>query len=160
MDTQEQLKKIIESCEIENETSCFHCGEEYAEMGIDKYKLASAILSAGYVKLSEVKKGKISDGYHTFNELYDHRVLLWICVVNFTPQKAYLIKEHYPGWFLLGLETSKGQISYHCPNKYLNLIHNEIKELANDTNYDGHTSNDVIKRLKIYAQEIIKFEEE
>ncbi len=96
--------------------------------------------------------GETSDGYHTFNELYDHRVLLWINFVNTMPQKAYLLKEHFAGWFLLGLDTEAGQISYHCPNKYLNLVNNKVKEIKDDSNYDGHTSKDVIDRLAIHAR--------
>lgn len=96
----------------------------------------------------EKDKGNISDGYHTFNELYDHRCLLWINICLMTPNTSYLVKEHYVGWFLLGNETPYGQVSYHCPNKYLPLV-KSIKERK--VEYDGHTSPDVIKRLEQLA---------
>ena len=32
--------------------------------------------------LPDNEKSQISDGYHTFNELYEHRCVLWICLLN------------------------------------------------------------------------------
>lgn len=90
--------------------------------------------------------GETSDGYHTFNELYDHRCLLWINLCNLMPEKCYLVPEHLLGWFLLGMETKEGQISYHCPNKFYDLINIRISK--EHPKYDGHMSKDVIKRLK------------
>ena len=90
--------------------------------------------------------GETSDGYHTFNELYDHRCLLWINLCNLMPEKCYLVPEHLLGWFLLGMETKEGQISYHCPNKFYDLINIRISKER--PKYDGHMSKDVIKRLK------------
>jgi len=93
----------------------------------------------------EIKDGNISDGYHTFNELYDHRCLLWINLILLQhPKMCYLVEEHFKGWFLLGIETPKGQLSYHIPNKYLNLC---AKIERRQPEYDGHTSYDVCKRL-------------
>jgi hypothetical protein len=92
--------------------------------------------------------GETSDGYHTFNELYDHRCLLWInyCLLN--KEKCYLVPNHFDGWFLLGMTTSWGQISYHCPNKFYGMIENiEIKHLE----FDGHTPKDVVQRLESLA---------
>jgi hypothetical protein len=97
-------------------------------------------------------KGNISDGYHTFDELYEHRNLLWInlCICNYTD--CGIVKEHlYPGWFLLFMDTDKGQISYHLPNKLLPLVEGKIAE-AIDYRYDGHTTNDVIDRLKSMSE--------
>jgi len=88
--------------------------------------------------------GETSDGYHTFNELYDHRALLWINLCLHY-DRCYLIKEHYEGWFLLGMETGNGQISYHCPNKYLYLVEDLIPE--REIKFDGHTSDNVLDRL-------------
>lgn len=94
-------------------------------------------------------KGEISDGYHTFNELYEHRVLLWINLVQLQhPDICYLVENHYEGWFLLGVETPVGQLSYHCPNKHLDLVENIPRR---QPEFDGHTSEDVIERLKWLA---------
>ena len=94
--------------------------------------------------------GQISDGYHTFDELYDHRCLLWInlCLLQH-PKITYLVENHFDGWFLLGVETAFGQISYHCPNKYLSLC--KVIE-RRQPEFDGHTSQDVIDRIYKLAE--------
>lgn len=126
--------KIYDSVENAN---TLYSAMEYAEQAI-----ASS---------NEKKKvtGETSDGYHTFNELYDHRCLLWINFCLNNPDKCYLVENHFEGWFLLGKETSQGQISYHCPNKFLNLCSTIERR---HPEFDGHTSKDVIKRLERLAE--------
>lgn len=100
------------------------------------------------MKIFKIVNNDISDGYHTFNELYDHRCLLFINLCLMQPNKcAYKTDEHFGDWFCLYLELPKGQISYHIPSKFQNLVSGKIK---NDQNYvwDGHTSNDVLMRLQ------------
>lgn len=93
---------------------------------------------------------EISDGYHTFNELYDHRNLLWINFILLQkPECRYLVEDHYDGWFLLGFETEDGQLSYHCPNKFLYLCNNIQRR---HPKFDGHTSKDVVIRLEKIAK--------
>ncbi len=89
---------------------------------------------------------KVSDGYHTFEGLYDHRILLFINLVVESEWKAAWM-PHYPGWPVLFVETPEGQISYHFLEKYLHLI--ERNGIKRDDNYkwDGHTPNQVIERL-------------
>jgi hypothetical protein len=79
---------------------------------------------------------------------YEHRVLLWINLCLNSPKACYVVEEHYEGWFLLGMATSNGQISYHCPNKYLNLVSTIKRE---HLEFDGHDSKIVIERLKAMA---------
>lgn len=94
----------------------------------------------------------VSDGFHTFDELYEHRCLLWINYCLLHKDKCYLIPNHYPGWFLLGLEHEKlGQISYHCPHDYFYLVENVISEAPDEYEFDGHTSSDVLNRLESLA---------
>lgn len=98
-------------------------------------------------KTFKIVGSDISDGYHTFDELYDHRVLLFIYIIRQSPLKAvWKYDEGFAGWFCLYYETPAGQISYHVPLKYLGLIKDIVKQ---DQNYkwDGHTSNDVLYRL-------------
>lgn len=111
--------------------------------------LARALSQRDQVMIEKLRVTQdTSDGYHTFRELYDHRVLLWINLCLITPSKCYLVENHYDGWFLLGMESDNGQISYHCQNKYLNLC----KEIERrHPKFDGHTSSDVIKRLEAKA---------
>lgn len=110
--------------------------------------------------------GSISDGYHTFNELYEHRHALYIAlcrsideVLQFENPGRYLVwrsKRHSDGtlpfgggWFILGIGTEKGkQITYHLPmERWGELDYCHFKTLMKAPEYDGHTSDDVVKRL-------------
>lgn len=65
------------------------------------------------------------DGYHTFGELYEHRITLFITVCMLlrlhTNAGVWRSKWHsdgseYPGWFIMGIGREKGkQITYHLP---------------------------------------------
>jgi hypothetical protein len=89
----------------------------------------------------------ISDGYHTFDELYIHRCLLFINLCLTQPEMARWKPEPSFGeWFCLYWESPKGQISYHIPNKYLPWVEANIQR-DDDHKFDGHTSDDVIQRL-------------
>ena len=92
--------------------------------------------------------GKISDGYHTFDELYEHWCLLFIDLCLAHPVSAYW-RPHYEGWPLIGLRLAEGQITYHVPEKYLPLFKDKI--VQGGPEWDGYTSDDVIQRLKKWA---------
>lgn len=96
-------------------------------------------------KTFKIVKGDMSDGYHTFDELYEHRCLLFIQLCLMQPESSAW-RLDYEGWFCLYTYMPKGQISYHCPVKYLDLVKEKI-QMKNDIIFDGHTSADVIKRL-------------
>ena len=101
--------------------------------------------------MSEKNKGEISDGYHTFNELYEHRHMLFLHVLFCNPDRAWRSDLHsdgtmFDGWFIAGLETDDGQVTYHLPNRLLNAFRN-VKKLEKAPEWDGHTSDDVISRL-------------
>lgn len=100
----------------------------------------------GKLTIEDVETGKVSDGYHTFDELYEHRVLLWINLCLTHPLSCYVVEEHYPGWFLLGMQTEHGQISYHCSNKYLSMVP-KILFTREAPLFDHHNSQDVLERL-------------
>lgn len=103
-------------------------------------------------------KGNISDGYHTFNELYEYRLLYNASMFNeLAKQGLYDVhksKLHSDGtipfgddnWFIVQAELPTGQISNHYEMKDWDLFQVPIKEKANQ--YDGHTPQDVAKRLR------------
>ena len=103
-------------------------------------------------------KGDISDGYHTFNELYDHRAALTAALFKSLPSDmVYKSKKHhdgtmYDGMFIVGTNLPDiGAISYHYDLDPWWDIFN-IREVENAPEWDGHTPNDVIERLKAYAK--------
>ena len=98
------------------------------------------------------KNGEASDGYHTFNELYDFRREYNAALVNSGVWKAHKSYRYHSGelcfgggWFVVMIETPFGQISNHYENRYWNEFHCEEKEFADM--WDGHTERDVIARL-------------
>lgn len=117
-----------------------------------------AIQDKTTVETMEEDKGNISDGYHTFNELYEYRLLYNASMFNeFAKQGLYDVhksKLHSDGtipfgdenWFIVQAELPTGQISNHYEMKDWDLFQVPIKEKANP--YDGHTPHDVTKRLR------------
>ncbi len=105
----------------------------------------------------------VSDGYHTFGELYEHRIALYIalcvmidrhCQAMVSP--VWVSKLHsdgmaFDGWFILGVTTDQGQISYHLTmDKWDEVLKSvqSIEVLGKAPEWDGHTSADVLQRLK------------
>lgn len=97
------------------------------------------------------KDGDVSDGHHTFGELYEHRHLLFINLcLNLKQSSCWKEDQNTPGWFILYLNLPTGQISYHVPDRLLPLIDREIERASGEV-WDGHTSDDVVSRLKLNA---------
>ena len=101
--------------------------------------------------LPEGLKGKVSDGYHTFDELYEFRHALYINVALTNKDKAIrTLKnkegESWDGWFILAINTHFGQISFHLPMSKWDLTEG-VTEIERNFNYDGHNSEDVLDRL-------------
>ncbi len=97
------------------------------------------------MKTFQIKGDDISDGHHTFRELYEHRCLLFINICLMNPRRATW-KQDYEAWFCLYWESPTGQISYHCPNKLLYLVRGKIRE-DKDYKWDQHSPGDVVNRL-------------
>lgn len=63
----------------------------------------------------------ISDGYHTFGELYDHRRALTAALCRALPLACWRSKAHHPddgpmfdgGYFIVGVDLPTGTITYH-----------------------------------------------
>lgn len=118
----------------------------------------------------------VSDDHHTMDELYKHRIHLYIALLRaydnyITPLnsrnrvRCWKSKFHndgssYEGWFIAGMlilpdipfnvsvEMGKEiQISYHLPMEYWDKLN--LIELEKAPVWDGHTSNDVLERLLI-----------
>jgi hypothetical protein len=108
----------------------------------------------------ECDTGKVSDGYHTFDELYDHRCLLFLALQDaWCNQVLYgepcdctwKSRRHhdgtaFDGWFIAGLTLPQGQITYHISEKYWDLCKAAERDTAPE--WDGHTAQDVIDRLQ------------
>lgn len=98
-----------------------------------------------------------SDGWHTFDELYEHRTILFSLVLLAYKSKAWRSKLHadgtmFDGYFIVGVDTEEGQFSYHCQMKYWDLF-DYVKELPTAPIYNDHTSKDVVRLLSLPRKE-------
>lgn len=102
----------------------------------------------------------ISDGYHTFNELYRYRMLYNAAFFNELAKgdvKVCKSHKHYDGeecfgggWFIVMAELPTGQISNHYENQYWELFN--IPELDTAWEWDGHTPNEAADRIESYLK--------
>ena len=95
--------------------------------------------------------GDTSDGYHTFDELYDHRARLFSVIVRDHRELAWKSRFHhddtmYDGMFIVGIETPGGQATYHYDiDPYWDIF--DCKELVRAPEWDGHTPEQAISRI-------------
>lgn len=124
----------------------------------------------------EIKKlkdaGNVSDGYHTFNELYEFRKMYNAALFNEWARKWNITKRlpinsfkpmydvhkswrHYDGelcfgggWFIVSAKLPSGLISNHYKAEDWDLFKIPQVDKAK-YEFDGHTGEDVLLRLKI-----------
>lgn len=111
-------------------------------------KINKKIYKLGY-------KGKISDGSHTFEELYYHRMVLFATICNQNKDKAWKSKKHdddtmFENYFIVGIETREGTYTYHYELKYWGMF--EVRELINAPEWDGHTPDDVNRLISLIKE--------
>ena len=106
-------------------------------------------------KLSnEITTNEISDGHHTFGELYRHRIILFCTICNLLPELSWKSKKHFDeendpmfnDRFIAGINTPKGIATYHVKMKYWDLFN--IPELERAPSYDQYSSEDVLDRIQ------------
>jgi len=96
--------------------------------------------------------GEISDGYHTFNELYEHRHALFsVICATFNGWKSMLHEDGtmFEGWFIAGVMTPKGMATYHLPMDWWGRFKATIVRRA--PKWDGHTAQQVPERIASLA---------
>jgi hypothetical protein len=93
------------------------------------------------------------DGRHTFDELYDHRFTLYIALCRLLTGDVWRSKLQSDGtmpegWFIMGISKEPGQqITYHLPLSRWEETH-FAETLERAPEWDQHTSDDVLLRLK------------
>jgi hypothetical protein len=97
-------------------------------------------------------KKQISDGYHTFEELYYHRMVLFSIICNQNKEKAWKSWKHDDGSmfdddFIVGVHTPQGNYNYHYNKEYWNLF--EVTELKFAPKWDGHKPEDITRLLSL-----------
>lgn len=113
------------------------------------------LINAVNIKLRDegVSRKDITDGYHTFDELYYHRMVLFSIICNQNKEKAWKSKLHHDGTmfdkdsFIVGIETPEGQYTYHYKLKFWDMYN--VKELEYAPEYDGHKPEDITRLLTL-----------
>lgn len=99
-----------------------------------------------------------SDGFHTFKELYEYRLLYnaalfneWGYSANFDVHKSWLHSDGLPafggGWFVVVAQLPSGQISNHYNEDYWDYFHG-VEQRDRAAEWDGHTSEEAAQRLR------------
>lgn len=113
-----------------------------------------------WIPVSETGVEDVSDGYHTFRQLYYQRMMLFATIVKQNKDKAWKSLKHENGklcfdggWFIVGIDTPKGSYTYHYETAYWSLF--DCQELECGKHWDGHTEKDVTRLLSLMAQKWI-----
>lgn len=101
--------------------------------------------------------GDTSDGFHTFDELYEHRcaltaVLATIAAIDGESWRSKLHHDGtmFDGYFIVGIDLPAGPITYHYPLKDWDRF-DAVQVLERAPAYDGHTDADVLERLAAFT---------
>lgn len=127
-----------------------------------EFKILMDLINDHFEMIDQLKTGDLSDGYHTFNELYHHRAVLFSVIVNQNKEIAWKSKKHhdgtmYDGMFIVGVDTPQGQYSYHYDLNLWDLF--DVKELENAPEWDGHKPQDIVRLQSLNDNPPLKFEE-
>ena len=99
-----------------------------------------------------VDAGQVSDGWHTFDELYNHRTVLFINLMKAHRDISWKSRKHSDGsmfegdWFVAGMNLPTGQITYHLEGIWWESC--MVEELLFAPEWDCHSPQDVVERLK------------
>lgn len=141
---------------------------EYIERGTAIAKLTALEVAEPSATMADAKRlladmpavdvEKMSDGYHTFDDLYEQRLILSAALAKNNPH-AWKSKRHEDGsvpfgggWFIMGFDTDEGCYTYHYELKDWDLF--RCQELDKGKPWDGHTSKDVRRLLSIPAADV------
>lgn len=121
--------------------------------------LEEILLHIDSLQQEQIDMGEVSDGYHTFNELYYYRMLYNAAFFNLLPKGwVHKSKRHHTGeecfgggWFIVMANLPTGQVSNHYELKDWDLFQVPEKKFADE--WDGHTPQEAAERLKRYLQQ-------
>ena len=121
-------------------------------------KNIQSLIDFGKENIQDFKENELSDGYHTFNELYEFRKMYNAALFNeWAAQGRYEVHKSHrhndgklcfgnPDWFIVVAILPTGQISNHYKLKDWDLFKCEETKTAKYP-FDGHTPKDVLQRL-------------
>ena len=153
IETRERAVKALQEAGYEIVNTLF-TDEWYSKESMEArgvVQIPLCFLAKSLEMMSKSITGDTSDGYHTFNELYHHRAVLFSVIVNASPDRAWKSLKHhdgsmYDGMFIVGIETPDGQATYHYDKEpYWDMF--TCRELERAPEWDGHTPAQAIERI-------------
>lgn len=152
-DQKQELANVGTTCEF----ACGVCGEKLSQ---DVYcgdpSADPATIHELHQLKDQLKDGTASDGYHTFNELYEYRMLYnahaahgWLAA-GIPVVKSWRHSDGElcfgGGYFIVSAQLPTGQVSNHYKAQYWELF--SVPEVELPPAYDGHTPADAAQRLR------------
>lgn len=107
-------------------------------------------------EISNLKdKSDISDGSHTYGELYEDRMFLFSIICNDNQDKAWKSWLHDDGtmfddYFIVGIDTPEGSFTYHYHKDTWDNF--KVPEIPKAPAWDGHSRKDIDRLLSLYEQ--------
>jgi hypothetical protein len=102
-----------------------------------------------------INTDEISDGYHTFGELYEHRRALTAVLASAAASMgdSWRSKAHHPddgpmfegGYFIVGIELPTGTITYHYSLEHWDDFA-AVSEREHAPKWDGASPADTVSR--------------
>lgn len=108
-----------------------------------------------WVPSDGINTDEITDGHHTFGELYDHRRALTAVLAAGAADvgDSWRSKAHHPdddpmfeGYFIVGIELPTGTITYHYKLHHWDDFA-AVPEREHAPKWDGATPDDTVTRL-------------
>jgi hypothetical protein len=95
---------------------------------------------------------QVSDGSHTFDELYYHRMVLFAVICNQNKDIAWKSRKHadstmFENYFIAGIRTPEGEYTFHYHKRYWNMF--KVDELISAPKWDGHMPKDIGRLFSI-----------
>ena len=147
--------KLIEEF-MDNLSSCDTVTVSLVGVGETSYKTKEIYLAIREAITQIEINGLTSDGHHTFDELYFHRMVLFSVICNQNVDKAWKSKKHSDGtmfgddWIIVGIKTERGQYSYHYKMECWDYF--RVKELDFAPEWDGHQPSDVTRLWSLWLE--------
>jgi hypothetical protein len=116
------------------------------------YNTVKAGIDGNGITMNNEINGNTSDGYHTFNELYHHRAVLFAALQRAHPDVSWKSKQHsdgtmYDNSFIAGIYTPNGMYTYHCDISEWDMF--TCVEIEFAPKWDGHVPSDVDRLLSL-----------
>jgi hypothetical protein len=134
------------------------------DMDIASLTAPCSLIQQQIMNIPSADRKELSDGHHTFEELYSYRMaynaLLFNCWARqdiYGVHKSWKHSDGEPcfggGWFVVVATTPHGQVSNHYKAKFWDLF-SAVPERELSSEYDGHTPKQALERLLLTTSDI------